>query len=94
MAGANTSRTLFEGDELPYLVDFRHDLAVGQGVGEITSCTVAPSEGLAVEASVSCGKVRLDLVASAAGDYEIEMRVRYTPGTSGTLARCRFKVLP
>ncbi len=39
MAGANTSRTLFEGDELPYMVDFRHDLAVGQGVGEITSCT-------------------------------------------------------
>ncbi len=45
MAGANTSRTLFEGDELPYLVDFRHDLAVGQGVSEITSCEVAPSTG-------------------------------------------------
>ncbi len=43
---------------------------------------------------MSCGKVRLELIATAAGDYSIEMRVRYTPGTSGTLARVRFKILP
>jgi hypothetical protein len=92
IVGTN-DRIMRVGESLPFLVSYRNDLAVGRSVHAVEGCTVDPSEGLAVEASVVCGGVELWCTATVAGDYSIRLDASYSEGGDHSITTIRFRVL-